>query len=294
MLTNRPETKILVDGGDPNETLRIKNLLGFVDGQTTNPYLVSKNPEIQQLVASGHTLSPEEEKNEYKKIVRSISPLVGDAGVSIEVFADLNTTAEDMLAQGKEMFSWIPNAYIKYPCTHEGLRAAQLSVQKDMRVNMTLCFSQEQAAAVYAATRGSRQPVYVSPFVGRLDDQGEDGMDLIKNIKKMYQDGDGHVHVLAASIRGLNHLLCSFALSAELATVPGKVLEQWAAEEFPMPDENFSYRGVDKNGKPLKTIPYKELNLNLAWESFDIAHELTKKGIQKFVADYQSTLKRSA
>lgn len=294
MLTNRPETKILVDGGDPNETLRIKNLLGFVDGQTTNPSLVSKNPEIQQLIASGRTLSPEEEKNEYKKIVQSISPVVGDAGVSIEVFADIDTTAEDMLAQGKEMFSWIPNAYIKYPCTHEGLRAAQLSVQKDMRVNMTLCFSQEQAAAVYAATRGSRQPVYVSPFVGRLDDQGEDGMDLIKNIKKMYQDGDGHVHVLAASIRGLNHLLCSFALSAELATVPGKVLEQWAAEEFPMPDENFSYRGVDKNGKPLKTIPYKELNLNLAWESFDIAHELTKKGIQKFVADYQSTLKRSA
>ena len=294
MLTNRPETKILVDGGDPNETLRIKNLLGFVDGQTTNPSLVSKNPEIQQLIASGRTLSPEEEKNEYKKIVQSISPVVGDAGVSIEVFADIDTTAEDMLAQGKEMFSWIPNAYIKYPCTHEGLRAAQLSVQKDMRVNMTLCFSQEQAAAVYAATRGSKQPVYVSPFVGRLDDQGEDGMDLIKNIKKMYQDGDGHVHVLAASIRGLNHLLCSFALSAELATVPGKVLEQWAAEEFPMPDENFSYLGVDKNGKPLKTIPYKELNLNLAWESFDIAHELTKKGIQKFVADYQSTLKRSA
>ena len=89
MPTNRPKTKILVDGGDPNETLRIKSLLGFVDGQTTNPSLIAKNPEIQQLIASGHTLSPEEEKNEYKKIVQSISPLVGDAGVSIEVFADL-------------------------------------------------------------------------------------------------------------------------------------------------------------------------------------------------------------
>ncbi len=294
MLTNRPKTKILVDGGDPNGTLRIKGLLGFVDGQTTNPSLIAKNPEIQQLVASGHTLSSEEEKNEYRNIVQSISPLVGDAGVSIEVFADLDTTAENMLAQGQEMFSWIPNAYIKYPCTREGLRAAQLSVKKDMRVNMTLCFSQEQAAAVYAATRGSKQPVYVSPFVGRLDDHGEDGMDLIKNIKKMYEHGDGHVHVLAASIRGINHLLCSFALSSELATVPGKVLEQWAAEAFPMPDVNFSYRGVDNNGKPLKAIPYKELDLNLPWQSFDIAHELTNKGIQKFVADYQSTLKRSA
>src|SRR3989454_1958324 len=175
MPTNRPKTKILVDGGDPNETVRIKSLLGFVDGQTTNPSLIAKNPEIQQLIASGHTLSAEEEKKEYRKIVQSISPLVGDAGVSIEVFAGLNTTAEEMLAQGREMFSWIPNAYVKYPCTHEGLRAPQISVQKRMRVNMTLCFSQEQAAAVYAATRGSKQPVYVSPFVGRLDDHGEDG-----------------------------------------------------------------------------------------------------------------------
>lgn len=294
MLTNRPKTKILVDGGDPDETLRIKSLLGFVDGQTTNPSLIAKNPEIQQLIASGHTLSAEEEKNEYRKIVQSISPLVEDAGVSIEVFADLNTTAEEMLAQGQEMFSWIPNAYIKYPCTHEGLRAAQTSVQENIRVNMTLCFSQEQAAAVYATTRGSKQPVYVSPFVGRLDDHGEDGMDLVRNIKKMYEHGDGHVHVLAASIRGVNHLLWSFALSAELATVPGKVLEEWAAKGFPMPDRNFSYRGVDASGGPLKAIPYKELDLNLPWQSFDIAHELTNKGIQKFVADYQSTLRRSA
>jgi len=294
MLTNRPKTKILVDGGDPDETLRIKSLLGFVDGQTTNPSLIAKNPEIQQLIASGHTLSAEEEKNEYRKIVQSISPLVGDAGVSIEVFADLNTTAEEMLAQGQEMFSWIPNAYVKYPCTNEGLRAAQTSVQRNFRVNMTLCFSQEQAAAVYAATRGSKQPVYVSPFVGRLDDHGEDGMDLIRNIKKMYEHGDGHVHVLAASIRGVNHLLYSFALMAELATVPGKVLEEWAAKGFPMPDRNFNYQGVDASGKLLKAIPYTELDLNLPWQSFDIAHELTNKGIQKFVADYQSTLRRSA
>jgi len=294
MLTNRPKTKILVDGGDPNETLRIKSLIGFVDGQTTNPSLIAKNPDIQQLIASGHSLSSEEEKNEYKKIVQSISPLVGDAGVSIEVFADLGTTAEEMLDQGQEMFSWIPNAYVKYPCTHEGLRAAQMSVQKNIRVNMTLCFSQEQAAAVSAATTGSKAPVYVSPFVGRLDDHGEDGMDHVRNIKKMYEHSDGHVHVLAASIRSVNHLLCSFALSAELATVPGRILEEWAATGFPMPDRNFRYRGVDASGKPLKAIPYKELDLSLPWQSFNIAHELTNKGIQKFVADYQSTLRRSA
>lgn len=293
-MTNRPKTKILVDGGDPEETLRVKELLGFVDGQTTNPSLIAKNPEIRHLLASGGGLSALEEKDEYRKIVQSLSPLVGEAGVSIEVFADVSTTAEQMFSQGQEMFSWIPNAYIKYPCTHEGLRAAQMSVQQGIRVNITLCFSQEQAAAVYAATKGSRQPVYVSPFVGRLDDHGENGMDLVKNIKRMYEASDAHVYVLAASIRHLDHLLCSFALDVELATVPTKVLEEWAARRFPMPDRNFSYKGEGRSGKPLNAIPYKALNVNRPWDSFDIAHELTAKGIEKFVTDYQSTLRRSA
>jgi transaldolase len=125
------------------------------------------------------------------------SPLVGDAGVSIEVFADIDTTAEDMLAQGEEMFPWIPNAYIKYPCTREGLRAAEMSVARQIRVNITLCFSQDQAAAVHAATKGSKAALYVSPFVGRLDDHGENGMDVVKNIKRMYRRGDGHVQCIS-------------------------------------------------------------------------------------------------
>jgi transaldolase len=239
-------------------------------------------------------LSSQEEKDEYRKIVQVISPLVGDAGVSIEVFADIDTTAEDMLAQGEEMFSWIPNAYIKYPCTREGLRAAEMSVAQQIRVNITLCFSQDQAAAVYAATRGSKKPVYVSPFVGRLDDRGENGIDVVKNIKKMYRSGDGHVHVLAASIRHVEHMLAAFALGVELTTVPAKVLEEWATRNFPMPDQDFGYKAVNKSGEPLKPIPYKELDLKLPWQNFDIAHELTDKGIRKFVADYRSTLKRSA
>jgi transaldolase len=294
MLTSKPKTKILVDGGDPDETVRVKSLLGFVDGQTTNPSLIAKNPAIQQRIASGHTLTPNEEADEYRKIVQAISPLVGDAGVSIEVFADLDTSAEEMFSQGKEMFSWIPNAYIKYPCTHEGLRAAEMSVRQQIRVNITLCFSQEQAAAVYAATKGSKEPVYVSPFVGRLDDRGEDGIDLIKNIKTMYRNGDGHVHVLSASIRHLDHLLASFALDAELVTVPAKVIAEWAASKFQMPDRGFIHKAIDAQGKPLRPIPYKELDLNLPWQSFDVNHDLTTKGIQKFVADYRSTLKRSA
>jgi transaldolase len=292
--TPRAKARILVDGGDPEETVRVKRLVGYVDGQTTNPTLISKNPEVQTLVSSGHKLSSREELEEYKNIVQSISPLVGDAGVSIEVYADFDTTAEEMLAQGREMFSWIPNAYIKYPCTHEGLRAAQMSVRESMRVNMTLCFSQEQAAAVYAATKGSKAPVYVSPFVGRLDDRGENGIDLVKNIKAMYEAGDGHVHVLAASIRSIKHLLGAFALKAELVTAPGKIWEEWAASSFPLPEADFVYQGADRAGVPLKPISYKSIDLNRAWESFDIQHELTTKGIRQFVADYKSTLKQSA
>src|ERR1700752_1117581 len=115
--TPRTNAKVLVDGGDPEETVRIKKLVGYVDGQTTNPSLVAKNPEVKKLVSSGQKFSSREELDEYRKIVQSISPLVGDAGVSIEVYADFDTTAEQMISQGREMFTWIPNAYIKYPTT---------------------------------------------------------------------------------------------------------------------------------------------------------------------------------
>lgn len=289
--TRKSKAQLLVDGGDPQETLRVRNVVGYVDGQTTNPTLVAKNPEVRTIISSGQKFSSQEELQEYKKIVQAISPLVGGAWVSIEVFADLDTTGEDMLAQGRQMFSWIPNAYIKYPCTHEGLRAAQISVREGLRVNMTLCFSQEQAAAVYAATKGSKATVYVSPFVGRLDDHGQNGMDLVKNIKKMYEAGDGHVHVLAASIRHLKHLLGSFTLDAELVTAPAKVWEEWAGASFPLPGKDFVVQGTDTQLKP---IAYKALDLNREWESFDVRHDLTTKGIQQFVADYKSTLKQSA
>jgi transaldolase len=293
-MKERSKTRILVDGGDPDETLRLKSLIGFIDGQTTNPSLIAKNPEVQQRIATGHKFSLEEQREEYKTIVQKISPLVGDAGVSIEVFADLNTTGKEMLAQGEDMFSWIPNAYIKYPCTREGLKAVQMSVELGIRVNITLCFSQEQAAGVYAATRASKAPAYVSPFIGRLDDRGENGLDLIRNIQKMYEAGDGHVYILAASIRAVDQLLACFALGVELVTVPGKVLEAWAAMNFPMPDRNFVYKGAEIAGKTLKPIPYRNLDLNKPWSAFDLSHDLTKKGVEKFSADFESTLRQSA
>jgi transaldolase len=280
----RTKTKILLDGGDPQETQRIKKRLGFLDGQTTNPSLIAKNPEVKKLVASEHGLSVREQMAEYRKIVEAISPLVGDAGVSIEVFAEENTTAEEMLDQAREMFTWIPNAFIKYPCTPEGLRAAEQSVGSDIRVNMTLCFSQAQAAAVYAATNGAKVPVYVSPFVGRLDDIGENGVDLVANVKRMYAAGDGHVAVLAASIRTIEQLLYCFSIDIDLVTVPAKVLDDWARNSFPMPNGNFKYTAT---GKP---ILYQELALNQPWQTFDIQQELTRKGIENFTADYRATL----
>src|SRR6266513_4784864 len=169
------------------------------------------------------------------------------------------------------MFSWVPNGYVKYPCTHEGLRAAQASVKSRIRVNMTLCFSQDQAAAVYSATRGAKRAGVC--FV-------------VRNILRMYRAGDGHVWVLATSKRHLDHLLCSFALGAELATAPGKVLQEWAANGQPVPDQSFVYKGIDSSGHSLKPIQYKDLDLKASWDSFDPNHALTKQGIQKFVADY--------
>lgn len=294
MLAEKRKTRILVDGGDPQETLRIRSLIGFIDGQTTNPSLIAKNPDIEKRLASGHKFSLEEHTREYKAIVQRISPLVGDAGVSIEVFANLRTTSDQMLAQGKEMFSWIPNAYIKYPCTYEGLRAAQISVERGIRVNVTLCFSQEQAAGIYAATQATEVPAYVSPFVGRLDDRGENGMDLIKNIQRMYEAGDGHVHVLAASIRSVDQLLACFALGVDLVTVPAKVLETWASQGSPMPEDRaFVYKGVAPDGRALRRIPYRNLNLHKPWNAFNLRHDLTKVGIEKFVADFQKTLRHS-
>jgi len=110
-------------------------------------------------------------------------------GFFIEVFADRTTTAEEMLDQAKDMYLWIPNAYINYPCTTEGLKAAEVSVERGLRVTMTLCFSQSQIAAVYTATKHAETPAYVSPFVGRLDDIGQNGMDLIRNAKRMLAQG---------------------------------------------------------------------------------------------------------
>ena len=107
----RPKTKILVDGGDPQETAQIRKLIGYVDGQTTNPTLIAKNPEVRKLISSGQKLSSQQEMDEYKKIVQAISPLVRAAGVSIERAEAFELTTDDRHHEWQSELA----------CTNEGL-----------------------------------------------------------------------------------------------------------------------------------------------------------------------------
>lgn len=275
-------SKIFLDGADPKESKKAKGILGFLDGQTTNPTLLAKNPEVQEMRGKGGKFSEKELYSFYQKVIREIAEITSGP-ISIEVYADKETKAEDMLKQAREMVRWIPNACIKIPITKEGLKAAKIAAEEGIPINMTLCFSQEQAAAVYSATKGAKAPVFVSPFVGRLDDRGENGMNLIQNILEMYQAGDGHVLTLAASIRSLDHLLFALKISCPLITVPLKVIEEWAGKDFKPPDKDFFYRPEN-----LKHITYKEISLDKKWQEYNIYHQLTDVGLERFSADWKS------
>lgn len=284
------KTKIFLDSGDPQETRELLKLLGFLDGQTTNPSLIAKNPQAQERLAKGNKFSKEEVLSFYKDVVSEISVMIPDGSVSVEVDANASSDAEELLTQGRDMNAWIPNAHIKYPTTAAGLTAAERAVQEGIRVNMTLVFSQEQPAAVYAATRATGTPtlpglknVFVSPFIGRLDDRGENGMDLIKNIVQMYDASDHHVALLAASIRSYEHLLASFAYGADMVTAPLKVYKEWVEQGMQVPDQQFTYQAQN-----LTSIPYTQLDLSKPWSTYDISHELTDKGLQKFSEDWNN------
>jgi len=285
----RPEnlkTQIFLDSGDPQETKDILDLLGFLDGQTTNPSLFAKSPEVQEKIAKGEKYSKEEIYAEYKKIIQEISVLIPKKSVSVEVYADANTSTEEMLEQAREMNTWIDSAHIKLPLTAEGLKAAEILVGEGVDVNMTLIFNQEQAAGVYTATKGARKgQVFLSPFVGRLDDIGLDGMSYIKNVLNMYKMGDGHVEVLTASVRSYNHFLRCLQLESDLITVPAKILREWAENNFELPESDWQY-----SAEGLQEIEYQEIDLNKNYTEFNIQHDLTDKGIEKFVADWNNLL----
>ena len=276
------KTKIFLDGGNPGETKELVEAMGFLDGQTTNPTLISKNPNVTKRLEKGHYFTEDEILENYRSIVNELAQLIPDGSISIEVNADQNTTAEEMLSQARKMFSWIPNAHIKFPTVYEGLRAAEQAVKDDIRVNMTLCFTQEQAAAVHSATRGgAKGSVFVSPFIGRLDGMGLNGMGLIQNIAEMYRKGNSHVELLVASVRSMEHFKMALHLEADIATCPFKILKQWTDEGMPIPDENYTY-----DANPLKSIPYREIDMGKPWQEIGFQHELIDKGLKAFAEDW--------
>lgn len=279
-------TDVFLDSGDPAETRQALSELGFLDGQTTNPSLVAKNPAILALKDEG-ALNEDVIWEKYQVVANQIREVVPHGAISVEVYADMETDYETMLAKGRELAGWFPGIYVKLPITHNGLKAASALVAEGVNVNMTLCFSQEQAAAVHAATAGAGYgQVFVSPFVGRLDDIGIHGLDLIKNIVFMYQSWDSHVKVLGASIRSLDHLFGCMSLGAHIVTVPKPVVDLWVAHG--LNNDPSAHVSEISERQP---IAYREIDQK-DWVLYDIDHALTRKGIEKFASDWKGLFSR--
>ncbi len=191
--------KFFVDTADVEE-IRALSDTGLVDGVTTNPSLVAK---------SGRN---------FLDVVREICAIV-EGPVSAEVSA---TDAETMIAEGRKLATIATNVTVKVPLTWDGLTACRSLSQMGIAVNVTLCFSANQA--LLAAKAGAS---YISPFIGRLDDVGEDGMQLIRDIRAIYDNyPDLSTDVLAASIRHPRHVTECALAGADVATVPPAVLRQ--------------------------------------------------------------------
>lgn len=273
-------SKIFIDGGDPQETKEADELLkkaGYhgLDGQTTNPTLIAKRAPngVKAL-------------DFYRKTVEEMSRIIPKGTISIQVIGDPATlTAEEMITQARDRIRWIPNGIMKLPCTEKGLAAAEIFCREGP-VNITLNFSQEQAAAVYVSTKSHIGDVYISPFVGRLDDCGEKGMDVVSHILEMYRAfGDGHVRVLTASVRNIQHILYALWLKSDIITIPFQVFQEWADAGFPTPANDFIY---DTPG--LVEIPYREINLEEDWKSYNLRHELTDVGLSRFWEDWKAVV----
>lgn len=188
--------KIFLDSANI-EQIRQAKALGAIEGVTTNPSLLAK------------------EKGDWKKIARQICKEI-DGPVSVEVIA---TESQAMLLEARELMKIAPNVVIKVPVTLEGLKTITALHQRGVETNATLVFSPNQA--LLAAKAGA---TYVSPFVGRLDDIGQDGMQVIQDIMTIFRNYDLSTQVLAASIRHTNHFFQAAILGADAATIPLHVL----------------------------------------------------------------------
>jgi transaldolase len=173
--------------------------VGILDGVTTNPSLVAK------------------EGRKFEDVLKEICAL-GVPSVSAEVVA---TDTPGMLTEGRRLRAIHPSIYVKAPMTPAGLKATKILASEGTRVNMTLVFSANQA--LLAAKVGA---AYVSPFIGRLDDQGQVGMDLIREIVTIYKNYDFDTQVLVASVRHPVHVLEAAKIGADIATMPFGVMEK--------------------------------------------------------------------
>jgi transaldolase len=183
------------------EQIRQGAKLGIVSGVTTNPSLVSK-----------------EGAADYEATIKEICSIISGP-ISVEVLVE---GVEPMKEQARQISTWAPNVVIKIPATTEGLEVTSALAREGIKVNFTLCFSLNQA--LLGALAGA---AYVSPFVGRLDDIGHDGMQLVKEIVDMYKNYPNlHTEVIAASIRHPQHCVVAAKAGAHIATVPYNVLMQ--------------------------------------------------------------------
>jgi transaldolase len=177
--------------------------LGVIRGVTTNPTLAAKEG-IKDIEG-------------YKAAVQEIAQII-DGPISVEV---LSLKAEEMVVEGKEISRWAPNIWVKVPCTPVGFEVTSILSKDGVRVNQTLCFSVNQA--ILAAQAGAWA---VSPFVGRLDDAGHDGMQVVADIVTIFRRYNIKTRVVAASIRHPLHCVEAAKAGADIATVPFKVLMQ--------------------------------------------------------------------
>ncbi len=187
---------IFIDTANVDE-IREANDWGIIDGVTTNPSLIAR------------------EGRDFRQVVEEICNIV-DGPVSAEV---VGTDAATMLAEAREYAQWHPNVVIKIPLTTEGLKAVKALSRDGIKTNVTLCFSAVQA--LLAAKAGA---TYISPFIGRLDDNGTDGIELIHQIRIIYDNYGLNTQILAASIRNPNHVRDCALAGADVATIPFKVL----------------------------------------------------------------------
>ncbi len=190
--------KFFIDTGDVAE-IREAQAQGIIDGVTTNPSLVAKTGR------------------KYKDVVTEICEIV-DGPISAEV---LSTDLEGMLREGRAWAKVHRNIVVKIPLIPDGLNAVRILKQEGTRCNVTLCFSPSQA--ILAAKAGA---AYISPFIGRLDDVSETGMDLIEKIVTIYNNYTFDTEVLVASVRNPTHVVDAAMLWADVCTVPWSVLQQ--------------------------------------------------------------------